>query len=341
MKKNNPQINEHILLEKVQKLLDRFLFICFCEDKDLLPHNSYNKIVQRGEVIEDMFESFKILCNWINIGNLKNKINKFNGGLFKSDDDFDGLTVDDDVFREMERITKYDFNSELNENILGHIFEQSISDIEELKKSVSGEEFDSKKSKRKKDGIFYTPKYITKYIVESSIKNWLDDKRKELGEDKLPKLEEKDFEIKYSSKKSDERIYSKNYKKHIEFWTKYRETVKNIKIVDPACGSGAFLITAFEYLLNYNNYLNDKIFDLTGTKDLFSDTTKEILQNNIFGVDLNKESVEITKLSLWLKTANKNKTLATLENNIKCGNSLIDDVEISGELAFNWEKEFP
>ena len=216
MKKNNPQINEHILLEKVQKLLDRFLFICFCEDKDLLPHNSYNKIVQRGEVIEDMFESFKILCNWINIGNLKNKINKFNGGLFKSDDDFDGLTVDDDVFREMERITKYDFNSELNENILGHIFEQSISDIEELKKSVSGEEFDSKKSKRKKDGIFYTPKYITKYIVESSIKNWLDDKRKELGEDKLPKLEEKDFEIEYTRKKSEKRTYEKRSKKLME-----------------------------------------------------------------------------------------------------------------------------
>ena len=80
---------------------------------------------------------------------------------------------------------------------------------------------------------------------------------------------------------------------------------------------------------------------MTGTKDLFSDTTKEILQNNIFGVDLNKESVEITKLSLWLKTADKNKTLATLENNIKCGNSLIDDAEIAGELAFDWEKEFP
>ena len=210
-----------------------------------------------------------------------------------------------------------------------------------MKKFVSGEEFDNKKSKRKKDGIFYTPKYITKYIVENSIKNWLDDKRKELGENELPELSEKDFEIKYASKKSDKRIYSKNLRKHIDFWTKYREAVKNIKIVDPACGSGAFLITAFEYLLNYNNYLNDKIFDLTGTKDLFSDTTREILQNNIFGVDLNKESVEITKLSLWLKTADKNKTLASLENNIKCGNSLIDDAEIAGELAFDWEKEFP
>ena len=341
MRKNNPAVNENTIIEKVQKLLDRFLFICFCEDKSLLPNEIFYKTLEKGKNFGDVFEVFKMLCNWINLGNPRENISHFNGGLFKNDDVLESLFVDNEVFEEMKKISEYDFDSELNENILGHIFEQSISDIEDLKKELNGEEFDKKKGKRKKDGIFYTPKYITKYIVENSIKNWLDDKRKELGEDKLPELTEKDFEIKYSSKKSDERIYSKNYKKHIEFWTKYREAVKNIKIVDPACGSGAFLITAFEYLLNYNNYLNDKIFDLTGTKDLFSDTTREILQNNIFGVDLNKESVEITKLSLWLKTANKNKTLATLENNIKCGNSLIDDVEIAGELAFNWEKEFP
>ena len=341
MRKNNPAVNENTIIEKVQKLLDRFLFICFCEDKGLLPNEIFYKTLEKGKNFGDVFEVFKMLCNWINLGNPRENISHFNGGLFKNDDVLESLYVDNEVFEEMKKISEYDFDSELNENILGHIFEQSISDIEDLKKELNGEEFDKKKGKRKKDGIFYTPKYITKYIVENSIKNWLDDKRKELGEDNLPELTEKDFEIKYSSKKSDERIYSKNYKKHIEFWTKYREAVKNIKIVDPACGSGAFLITAFEYLLNYNNYLNDKIFDLTGTKDLFSDTTKEILQNNIFGVDLNKESVEITKLSLWLKTADKNKTLATLENNIKCGNSLIDDVEIFGELAFDWEKEFP
>ena len=341
MRKNNPAVNENTIIEKVQKLLDRFLFICFCEDKGLLPNEIFYKTLEKGKNFGDVFEVFKMLCNWINLGNSRENISHFNGGLFKNDDILESLYVDNEVFEEMKKISEYDFDSELNENVLGHIFEQSISDIEDLKKELNGEEFDKKKGKRKKDGIFYTPKYITKYIVENSIKNWLDDKRKELGEDKLPELSEADFEIKYSSKKSDERIYSKNYKKHIEFWTKYREAVKNIKIVDPACGSGAFLITAFEYLLNYNNYLNDKIFDLTGTKDLFSDTTREILQNNIFGVDLNKESVEITKLSLWLKTANKNKTLATLENNIKCGNSLIDDVEIAGELAFNWEKEFP
>jgi len=341
MRKNNPTVNENTIIEKVQKLLDRFLFICFCEDKGLLPNEVFYKTLEKGKNFGDVFEVFKMLCNWINLGNPRENISHFNGGLFKNDDVLESLYVDNEVFEEMKKISEYDFDSELNENILGHIFEQSISDIEDLKKELNGEEFDKKKGKRKKDGIFYTPKYITKYIVENSIKNWLNDKRKELGEDKLPELSEADFEIKYSSKKSDERIYSKNYKKHIEFWTKYREAVKNIKIVDPACGSGAFLITAFEYLLNYNNYLNDKIFDLTGTKDLFSDTTKEILQSNIFGVDLNKESVEITKLSLWLKTADKNKTLATLENNIKCGNSLIDDVEIAGELAFDWEKEFP
>ena len=370
MRKNNPAVNENTIIEKVQKLLDRFLFICFCEDKGLLPNEIFYKTLEKGKNFGDVFEVFKMLCNWINLGNPRENISHFNGGLFKNDDVLEGLYMDyiqynnfdiveskiysifDYLYKQYtekriaylqkhKKISEYDFDSELNENILGHIFEQSISDIEDLKKELNGEEFDKKKGKRKKDGIFYTPKYITKYIVENSIKNWLDDKRKELGEDKLPELSEADFEIKYSSKKSDERIYSKNYKKHIEFWTKYREAVKNIKIVDPACGSGAFLITAFEYLLNYNNYLNDKIFDLTGTKDLFSDTTKEILQNNIFGVDLNKESVEITKLSLWLKTADKNKTLATLENNIKCGNSLIDDVEIAGELAFDWEKEFP
>lgn len=336
MKENNPETDENTLLEKVQKLLDRFLFICFCEDKGLLEKDFFNTILKKGKDFGSIFDIFKVFCNWINLGNPKENISHFNGGLFKNDDVLNILNIDDKVFEELKKISDYDFDSDLNVNILGHIFEQSISDIEELKKSISGEEFDQKKSKRKKDGIFYTPQYITKYIVENSIKNWLDDKRKELGEDDLPKLNEKDYIFDIAKKN-----YTKNYRKHIEFWQQYRETVRNIKIIDPACGSGAFLITAFEFLLNYNKYLDDKIFDLVGTSNLFSDRTKEILQNNIFGVDLNKESVEITKLSLWLKTADKNKTLASLENNIKCGNSLIDDPEIVGNLAFNWEKEFP
>lgn len=338
MKKNNPETPENLLLEKVQKLLDRFLFICFCDTESLFPPKSYVYFLENEnkDETESLFERFTSFCTWINSGSKRRNIPHLNGGLFKDDEVLNGLNVNDEIFEEFKKISKYDFSSDLNINILGHIFEQSISDIEELKKSISGEEFDQKKSKRKKDGIFYTPQYITKYIVENSIKNWLDDKRKELGEDDLPKLNEKDYIFDIAKKN-----YTKNYRKHIEFWQQYREAVRNIKIIDPACGSGAFLITAFEFLLNYNKYLDDKIFDLVGTSDLFSDRTKEILQNNIFGVDLNKESVEITKLSLWLKTADKNKTLASLENNIKCGNSLIDDPEIAENLAFNWEKEFP
>ena len=338
MKKNNPETPENLLLEKVQKLLDRFLFICFCDTESLFPPKSYVYFLENEnkDETESLFERFTSFCTWINSGSKRRNIPHLNGGLFKDDEVLNGLNVNDEIFEEFKKISKYDFSSDLNINILGHIFEQSISDIEELKKSISGEEFDQKKSKRKKDGIFYTPQYITKYIVENSIKNWLDDKRKELGEDDLPKLNEKDYIFDIAKKN-----YTKNYRKHIEFWQQYREAVRNIKVIDPACGSGAFLITAFEFLLNYNKYLDDKIFDLVGTSDLFSDRTKEILQNNIFGVDLNKESVEITKLSLWLKTADKNKTLASLENNIKCGNSLIDDPEIAENLAFNWEKEFP
>lgn len=335
MKNNNPEISELVIIEKVQKLLDRFLFICFCEDKGLIPENSYSNLVKRGEILEDIFESFKSFCNWINTGNKNKNIPHFNGGLFKPDAVLDNLMVDDEVFRKLEKIADYDFDSDLNESILGHIFEQSVSDIEELKKTSQNEEFDKKESKRKKDGIFYTPKYITKYIVESTMNAWIEDKKKELGEENLPELQEKDF--KYDLYKKN---YSKNFRKHVEFWEKFREELRKIKIVDPACGSGAFLIEAFDFLLKYNQMIDDKIFNMTGTKNLFDDTTKEILENNIFGVDLNKESVEITKLSLWLRTANKDKTLATLENNIKCGNSLISDKSLC-EKGFDWKEEFP
>ena len=323
--------------------MDRFLFICFCEDKNLLPRNSFQKVIDRGTENRDLgvFEYFKILCNWINTGNAKQEIPHFNGGLFKADEDLDTLIIDDVVFEKMQAISEYDFDSELNENILGHIFEQSISDIEEFKSQINEQDFDVKKGKRKKDGIFYTPKYITKYIVENTINYWLEDKRKELGEDKLPILTDEDYNHKYKNKASSVKLFSENYKKHIDFWKKYKEAIKNIKVLDPACGSGAFLITAFEFLLKQTNMIDEKLLDLTGEQDLFSDTTRYILENNIFGVDLNRESVEITKLSLWLKSANKNKTLTTLENNIKCGNSLIKDKEFVKDLAFDWEKEFP
>ncbi|MCX6279060.1 MAG: N-6 DNA methylase [Bacteroidetes bacterium] len=135
--------------------------------------------------------------------------------------------------------------------------------------------------------------------------------------------------------------YNTNIEVHLKFWEAYKDKVRNIKVLDPACGSGAFLNQAFDFLYNEGQAVNDQLTALRmGQREIF-ELDKHILTNNIFGVDLNPESVEITKLSLWLKTAAKGKELTVLDENIKCGNSLIDDKEIAGDKAFNWFLEFP
>ena len=330
---NNREVNEELLLEKTQKLMDRFLFIAFAEDKGLLPRNSYESvIVKKGKEYLGIFEMFKTFCNWINSGNKQFNINRYNGGLFKEDTDLDGLLIEDAVFEELEKIAQYDFSEQVNEHILGHIFEQSITDLEEIKSSLQNKEYDQKEGKRKKTGVFYTPKHITRHIVETTIGNWLEDKKAELGYYELPEIKE------FWTTKG----LSVNAKKHLEFWKKYRDAVKNMKIIDPACGSGAFLIEAFDYLMKISEYIKEQIasFNISGSYSLTEDITKSILLNNIYGVDLSAESVEITKLALWLKTADPSRPLENLDENIKHGNSVVDDKQIDENFAFNWKKEF-
>ena len=121
----------------------------------------------------------------------------------------------------------------------------------------------------------------------------------------------------------------------------YRNYLLDLTILDPACGSGAFLNQALEFLITEHRKIDELRGQLLGGAIIFSDITNDILEKNIYGVDLNEESVEIAKLSLWLRTAQKGRKLNTLSNNIKCGNSLIDDPEVAGEKAFNWYQEFP
>ena len=110
--------------------------------------------------------------------------------------------------------------------------------------------------------------------------------------------------------------------------------IKNIKILDPACGSGSFLIKAFDYLLKYHQS--------NGKNNTLEDFTRKIsiLKDNLHGIDLDARAVEIAQLNLLLKALQKGKTLPMLQNNIKVGNSLIDDEKIAGNKAFNWNKEF-
>ncbi len=170
------------------------------------------------------------------------------------------LLIGNHIFDEAAEITDYDFESELNVNILGHIFEQSINDIEEIKSSIAGDAFDKKSGKRKKDGIFYTPEYITRYIVDQAVGGWLEDIKLDLGFKELDELREKDFDsIKFSAKTGAVRTSNKIIKAHLEFWHSYKEKLSNIKVLDPACGSGAFLNQAFDFLYKEGQFVNKQI----------------------------------------------------------------------------------
>ena len=120
----------------------------------------------------------------------------------------------------------------------------------------------------------------------------------------------------------------------------YRKWLLQLTICDPACGSGAFLNQALDFLISEHQYIDELQAKVLNVPMILSDIENSILENNLFGVDLNDESVEIAKLSLWLRTAQPNRKLNDLNNNIKCGNSLIDDVAIAGDKAFNWQQQF-
>ena len=328
---DNRTYNADVLIEKSQKLLDRFLFIAFCEDKNIIPANSYKTMVLSSNENVTKHELFTMLCRNIDKGNKQKGINKFNGGLFKYDEILDDLVLDDVIFTELITLADYDFNTDVDENILGRIFEQSISDLEELKNDALGIETDKKKGKRKKDGVFYTPSRITRGIVEKSIGEYLNDKKLELGFEKLPELTDESIET--------QRGLSAKAEKHLAFWREYRSKVLNIKVIDPACGSGAFLIAAYDYLKKELDEINDRIADLKGrTQELFdgdemydASLENEYLIKCLYGVDLNPESVEISKLSLWLRTLTKDKPLTNLDDNIKSGNSITE---------FDFQEEF-
>jgi len=150
------------------------------------------------------------------------------------------------------------------------------------------------KEKRKSHGIYYTPKFIVDYIVENTL-----------------------------GKVLDELLKNKEYSK-----------IGNLKVLDPACGSGSFLIKALQRF--------DDVYAKTPAEKDYPKTRKlKALASNIYGVDLDAEAVELTKLNLLLSAVSARKKLPNLDHNIECGNSLIDDPKVAGDKAFDWKKRFP
>jgi len=341
--KLNPTQDKLLLFHKSQKLLDRILFVLFAEDRGLLPPNAITRIIDQWKTLKDIDEEKSLYSRFVKLFHHLDEGHKYkeyelpayNGGLFKKDAVLDSLIISDNILNTNTiKLSTYDYNTEVDVNILGHIFENSITEIEQVKAEIEGEQTDKNRSRRKKEGIFYTPKYITKYIVDNTVGALCSEKKKEFGVDEI------ENEIIENSRTSKGKL-SKKAEALLKQLDDYRAYLLSLKILDPACGSGAFLNQALEFLINEHELIDSYRRELEQDSLGLYDITKSILENNLYGVDINEEAVEIAKLSLWIRTAERGRKLSDLNNNIKCGNSLIDDPAVAGDKAFDWKKEFP
>ena len=336
----NPSLDIYHLNTAVQKIIDRIIFLRIAEDKEMEEYGLLQKITESGTVYQKLQSVF-------------DKANaKYNSGLFTPHDWLRSLTIDDAVLSSIINglyypECPYEF-SILPVEILGNIYEQFLGKIITFRNiggRVSSDRtntrhtaiIEEKPEVKKAGGVYYTPQYIVCYIVENT-----------LG-------------VKIKGQSPD--------------------AVAKLKVVDPACGSGSFLVEAYQQLLNYHldYYSSEKVRKQALKNSLIYETGKSVykltieekqrtLLNNIYGVDIDGQAVEVTKLSLYLKLLENEgretqgqlfkfsdiKLLPSLDSNIKCGNSLVssdyynekdlslfDDEAMRKINTFDWDKEFP
>jgi type I restriction-modification system DNA methylase subunit len=278
----------------VQKLLDRLLFIAYAEDVGLLPSAVLANTIDQGLRSRARSEyrgwdEVRFLIRDIDEGrgDLVPTINRYNGGLFARDRILDDqIAFPDSLVAEFKQLSAFDYKTEVDVNILGHVFENSIADIESLRRQLSLDQYavsrdESAVDQQRRDlGIFYTPAWVTHFIVDQTLGRY---------------LQEHGPEARHSA-----------------------------HILDPACGSGAFLSEALSYLVDYSRSLASTAFAL-GEARLFDKITVEQASDylrQLYGIDLLAESVEISKLSLWLKSAARTEPLGTLDTIIE-GNTVV------------------
>ena len=327
----NKNITEDELNFVVQNTIDRIIFLRIAEDRHAERYGDLQDAIKSGDYYKNLLHCFQVADQ------------KYNSGLFdfQKDKISNGIIIDNKVIKNIISelyypVCPYEF-SVLSVEILGSAYEQFLGKQILLTKSGRAT-IEEKPEVRKAGGVYYTPQYIVDYIVKNTVGK--------LIENKTPK------------------------------------EVSEIKIVDPACGSGSFLIGAYQYLLSWHKdyYINyelkienyekranvraKNLSPLTPTGELTTTEKKRILLNNIYGVDLDSNAVEVTKLSLLLKCMEgeteetieaqtklfHDRILPTLDNNIKSGNSLIDLDYYDSQLdfgeerkikPFSWKKAFP
>ncbi|MEJ7842242.1 MAG: N-6 DNA methylase, partial [Rubrobacter sp.] len=325
----------------VQMTIDRIIFLRMAEDRGIEEYGRLLGLTNGPNVYGRLRELFREADD------------RYNSGLFHfrrergRDEEPDDLTlslnVDDEVLRGIIRglyypESPYEF-SVLPVDVLGQVYEQFLGKVIRLEDGPGGHNavVEEKPEVRKAGGVYYTPTYIVDYIVEKTVGKLLEGKR-----------------------------------------PGPRGGASRLKIVDPACGSGSFLIGAYRYLLDWHRdrYVEDgpekwsKVL-YRGPGDqwhLTIDEKRRILLNNIHGVDIDPQAVEVTKLSLLLKVLEgeseaslatqlrmfQERALPDLDRNIKCGNSLIgpdfyeneqmillDEDEHYRINVFDWKTNFP
>jgi hypothetical protein len=356
---DNPSVDRPQLLASTQKLLDRVLFVAFAEDRGLLPADTIRKAYEHRDPYnpKPVWENFRGLFGHVNRGSAALGIHAYNGGLFADDPLLDSLKVSDDVCQFFHDLGNYDYRPAqravisaddrgqlIDVDILGHIFEQSITDLEKLRNELEGlveaVGAEKHKTRRKKEGAFYTPSFITRYIVEQALGGVIRERFEQLrvkvqssarGAAKSALDDPSVYELDSLAKAPKAAL--------VKFWEAWQDDLATLRILDPACGSGAFLVEAFDQLHAIYQHSNDRLHELRGHRSLF-DLDKRILENNLYGVDLNDEAIEICRLSLWIKTAERGKALTSLDHSIRVGNSVVDDPAVHPK-AFDWQHAFP
>ena len=357
LSRDNPAAARHEVLSSTQKVLDRVLFVAFAEDRGLLPNDTIRKAYEHRDLYDPrpIWHTFRRLFTAINQGNAALGIHAYNGGLFAPDTVLDSLNVSDDVCGYFRDLGSYDYRpaseamtgdggSLIDVDILGHIFEQSITDLEKLRNELDGlaEPLGAEKHKtrRKKEGAFYTPSFITRYIIEQALGGVLRERFEQLRlrQQEAAKGAAKTALADPGVYKTDE-LTKPARAALVKFWEAWQDELTTIRVLDPACGSGAFLIEAFDQLHATYEQSNDRLAELRGHRTLF-DLDKRILENNLYGVDLNEEAIEICRLSLWIKTAQRGKALTSLDHPIRVGNSVVADKSVHPK-AHDWPSVFP
>ena len=312
----NPSLSYNRIDEVIQRLFNRLIFIRTCEDRRIEDRvlrgavHEWRSSGRKGELIESLRGIFRNFDGY------------YDSDLFAShitDQVFiESITIEgiiNGLYEILGGMASYDF-SLIDADVLGAVYEQYLGHVATVVKQRAKKaqirmdlgypveptfEITAKKERRKEHGIYYTPRFVTNYIVKETVGRFI--------------------------------------KEH-----SHNEII-NVKILDPACGSGSFLIRAYDELLSYHAYRSGKsVIELDQWERL------PILIKNIFGVDLDMQAVEIARLNLLLRSLAKRETLPSLADNIRQGNSLISGTEEElrsyfgdnwrEKKPFNWEQEF-